>query len=465
MRRRILSEILAFVGLVVIVLAVCSATVWRPSPTAVATLTSTPGSAYVVTRPGVLGVVDPEVTITATATDPSSPVTIAVGRSSDVQSWLASDPYEAVTNLDGWDKLVSQPVRTTCDLPGADTSAGQCTDLVATGANPASSDLWLRTASGTGSATLSVNATDPDLVALVATDGTAPAPSLSLSWPRTVSTPWLIPGLVLGGLLLLVGVFGFVLDLQLRSQEEARRVRAAERAARLATADAVSTAAIPQVAGQTGSSTRVQKRARERAEGFAPQTASTADTQQDLRVPPVPVPTAEQMPPADFEPTSEQIREHIGASRGTAVVPGLAEEVVAAHRAARMAPQSPVFEVSSAEPAPEGAQDSADGLFKPVGNPDDEGGQDQPVAPPVGEPTLSAGSADLTDTTRIPVVPEAATEDDRGSREAGEVPDTAGGETWPGLVRQWQPLHRKAPADEPGDVPSSRPANHHEENA
>lgn len=464
MRRRILSEILALAGLVVIILAVCSATIWRPSSTAVATLTSTPSSAYVVTRPGVLGVADPEVTITATAAEASSPVAIAVARSADVQSWLANDPYEAVTNLDGWDKLVSQPVRTTCDLPGAEASGGECTELVATGANPATSDLWLRTATGTGSATLSVNATDADLVALVATDGTAPAPSLSLSWPRTVSTPWLIPGLVLGGLLLLVGVFGFVLDLQLRNQEEARRARAAERAAHLATADAVSTAAIPQVAGQAGAPTRRQKRARERAGLLEPETPPADDTQDAVRVPPVPVPTAEQMPTAAFEPTSEQMREHVGASMGTAVIPGLAEDVAAAHRAKRMAPEGPAFEVAAGA-EPDRVQTEADGLLGAAGSPADYEDQEELVVPPVIEPMLSAGSADLTDTTRIPVVrdPEPAAEP-AAEPAPGTASETAG-DTWPHPFRKWQALNQEEPAGRPGDLPPSRPATQHEENA
>ncbi|QQM66898.1 hypothetical protein [Actinomyces weissii] len=463
MRRRILSEILALAGLVVVILAVCSATIWRPSSTAVATLTSTPSSAYVVTRPGVLGVADPEVTITATATDASSPVTIAVARSADVQSWLANDPHEAVTNLDGWDKLVSQPVRTTCDLPGQEAGGGECTELVATGANPATSDLWLRTASGTGSVTLSVNAAEADLVALVATDGTSPAPSLSLSWPRTVSTPWLIPGLVLGGLLLLVGVFGFVLDLQLRSQEEARRARAAERAAHLATADAVSTAAIPQVAGQAGTPTRRQQRTHERAGLLEPETTPAEETPDVLRVPPVPVPTAEQVPTASFEPTSEQMREHVGASMGTAVIPGLAEEVVAAHRAKRMVPEGPAFEVAT-ETGSDRVQTETDGPFGAAGSPADYDGQEEQealVVPPVIEPMLSAGSADLTDTTRIPVVrePEPAAEPAPGT--ASETV----GDTWPRPFRKWQAPDQEEPADRPGDLPAGRPANHHEENA
>lgn len=48
MNRRIVSAIAAAAGLVVIALAVCSATVWRPSSTAEATLPATTDQPYVL---------------------------------------------------------------------------------------------------------------------------------------------------------------------------------------------------------------------------------------------------------------------------------------------------------------------------------------------------------------------------------------------------------------------------------
>ena len=251
MNRRILSAIIAVLGL--IALAVCSATVWRPSSTAQAPLPAKPEQNYVVTRPGVLGLVDSDVTITATAGD-ADPVFIAVGHSSDVSAWLANDPYVSVTGLTDWDTLEASDVTTRCGdeaepttspAPGGSaeptvapsTDANGCTVLEASNADPTSSDLWLTTASGTGSTTLDLNTADPDLVVLAATDGSSPAPDLSMSWPRTVSTPRLVPGLIGGGVLLLIGVFLFLIDIQMRRADQQRRARSAERAARLAQAD------------------------------------------------------------------------------------------------------------------------------------------------------------------------------------------------------------------------------------
>ena len=284
MNRRILSAIIAVLGLLAIVLAVCSATVWRPSATAKATLAASPTQNYVVTQPGVLSRVDSKVTVTATA-DSGEDVFLAVGHSADVNAWLANDPYVSVTGMESWEKLSATDVTTRCgDDPAAAPSASGdpnatpgptsapsldengCTILEASNADPATSDLWQNTVTDKGSVTLEVDAKDTDMVVLAATDGSSPAPNISLSWPRKVSTPWLVPGLVLGGLLLLVGVFLLLIDIQMRRADEQRRARSAERAARLAQADGVSTAGIPQIGDPNRPLSRREMREKERAE-------------------------------------------------------------------------------------------------------------------------------------------------------------------------------------------------------
>ena len=284
MNRRILSAIIAVLGLVAIALAVCSATIWRPGTTAEATLASAPTQNYVVTQPGVLNRVDSETTITATAASDDQQVFIAVGHSADVNAWLANDPYVSVTGLDSWTALSATDVTTRCgdeaapassSAPSASAEASPtsapstdengCTVLEASSADPSTSDLWVATATGTGTATLNWDVNDTDLVMLAATDGSSPAPNISLSWPRKVSTPWLIPGLIVGGLLLLVGVFLFLIDIQMRHADRQRRARSAERAARLAQADGVATAGIPQIGDPNRPLSRRETREKERA--------------------------------------------------------------------------------------------------------------------------------------------------------------------------------------------------------
>jgi len=291
--RRIVSVIATVLGLVVIALAVCSATVWRPSATVQATLAQTPDQHYVLTEPGVLGLVDSSVSITATAE--GRPVFLAVAYTVDAKAWLADDPYLSVTGLTDWNTLSAVPVTERCETtdpatadpaqtatPGAEATAGtqapadgatadstgsggSCTTLADSNADPSQADLWLKTASGQGTATLD-NVVEPDTVLLAATDGSGPAPRITLSWPRAVSTPWLVPGIILGGLLLLAGVFGLLIDIQMRRADSQRRERAAERAARRATADSVSTAGLPRVEDPDRPLTRREVREKERAE-------------------------------------------------------------------------------------------------------------------------------------------------------------------------------------------------------
>ena len=301
MIRRIVSVIATILGLVVIALAVCSATIWRPSTTVQATLAQTPDQHYVLTEPGVLGLVDPSVTITATAE--GQPVFLAVAYTVDAKAWLADDPYLSVTGLTDWNTLSATPVTERCETadpasaaptqtasPGADATAatqapteaatggatdgatadssgsgGGCTTLADSNADPSQADLWLKTASGQSTVTLE-NVVEPDTVLLAATDGSGPAPRITLSWPRTVSTPWLIPGIIVGGLLLLAGVFGLLIDIQMRRADSQRRQRASERAARMATADSLTTAGLPRVEDPDRPLTRREVREKERAE-------------------------------------------------------------------------------------------------------------------------------------------------------------------------------------------------------
>ncbi|WP_250739192.1 hypothetical protein, partial [Actinomyces sp. 186855] len=382
MNRRIVSAVAAVLGLVVIVLAVCSATVWRPSATATASLAQEPDQPYALVEPGVLGLVGSDVTVTATAEGQN--VLIAVAYSADARAWLTDDPYVSVTGLSDWTVLSSQSVTERCtadatpsaatapatqatasaapqdsasaqataDATGtaaataiASPTAAGCTPLTASGANPAGSVLWQSTVTGRGSATLDLDATDSDLVVLVATDGSSAAPTLTLSWLRPVATPFFIPGLVLGALLILAGVGGLLFDLQMRRADEERRRRAAERAARLAAADSVQTVTIPRVGDPDRPLTRREKRDKERAEAAGEEWVDprTGAVYLDgVAAPPV--------PPAD---TAGQ---DAGAPRGSAVLPGLDAQATAAHRSARALEGDTAFAVTDED----ASQDTAE---------------------------------------------------------------------------------------------------------
>ena len=101
------------------------------------------------------------------------------------------------------------------------------TDGEATAPSPAGSDLWVTTENASGEMDYSWNApADGDWSLLLAADGTKPAPSsITMTFPNDTSTPWAIPFMVLGGLLIIAG--GALLVLKPKSGNRDRRRRPA----------------------------------------------------------------------------------------------------------------------------------------------------------------------------------------------------------------------------------------------
>ena len=295
MSRRILSVVVTVLGLVLIALAVCSATIWKPSSKVEAKLASGPSQPYVFTAPGVLSGVGSDVTVTASSSD-GKDVHLFVARAADLDAWMSPDadralPYTVVTRIDAdAGSLSSKDETKYCPsasaTPAASAQAGatpssagtQCSERKANAVTASGSDIWLGEKTGGSSVTFNTaedadramlprKDIDEQIVVMAMTDGKAPAPSLTVTWERQVETPWYFyGGLVLGGLFVLVGAFLFFIDLQLRRANVDRRTRSAERAARIANADSVSTEGIPQVDDPDRQLTRRELRLKERAE-------------------------------------------------------------------------------------------------------------------------------------------------------------------------------------------------------
>ena len=295
MSRRILSVVVTVLGLVLVALAVCSATIWKPSSKAEAKLASGPSQPYVFTAPGVLSGVGSDVTVTASSSD-GKDVHLFVARAADLDAWMSPDadralPYTVVTRIDAdAGSLSSKDETKYCPsasaTPAASAQAGatpssagtQCSERKANAVTASGSDIWLGEKTGGSSVTFSTaedadramlprKDIDEQIVVMAMTDGKAPAPRLTVTWERQVETPWYFyGGLVLGGLFVLVGAFLFFIDLQLRRANVDRRTRSAERAARIANADSVSTEGIPQVDDPDRQLTRRELRVKERAE-------------------------------------------------------------------------------------------------------------------------------------------------------------------------------------------------------
>lgn len=120
----------------------------------------------------------------------SSKVFAAYGRTSDVLAWIGDTTYTAVTYDAAGGGLTSSVVK------GKEKSVP----------NPKGSDLWLDDFAKDDSVTLTVNVPD-DVSFIVVSDGTKPAPAdLRLSWPVDNSTPWAVPLIVAGAIVLIIGL-------------------------------------------------------------------------------------------------------------------------------------------------------------------------------------------------------------------------------------------------------------------
>jgi hypothetical protein len=253
---RVLASLLCLLGAASAGLGVASATVWRPSDTLTA---STSATGLLVTDPGVLDLAGDTVTITA---DGTGPVVIALGTTEDVDAWVGASRATHVTGLTSRTELATTggtgtttPSATTAGTgtttasPSPTTPAGTATTSAApTGESqsptatptsspgtttlpaetddPTGSDLWVRQVTGDGKAELTWQRTDGRWSVLVA----APEGGLvdlTMSWPQTVTTPWLRPGVTAGVVLVVLGAAWWVLLLIKARNRSAgtRRVR------------------------------------------------------------------------------------------------------------------------------------------------------------------------------------------------------------------------------------------------
>lgn len=117
---------------------------------------------------------------------------LAAGRPDDVDAWVGKTAHNTVSGVSEDNKTLQLTH----------------TDGEAAAPSPAGSDLWVSTENASGELNYTWNApADGDWSLLLASDGTKPAPSsISMTFPNDTSTPWAVPLMVLGGLLMLAGL-------------------------------------------------------------------------------------------------------------------------------------------------------------------------------------------------------------------------------------------------------------------
>ncbi|MHA7288148.1 hypothetical protein ACX80V_00670 [Arthrobacter sp. MDT3-24] len=208
---------LVLLGLLTLLAGIGQKTIWAPSETFTA---SAPADA----AEAPLTVIDQDLRTAQGGTvkikiEGDGNFMLAAGRPDDVDAWVGPTAHNTITGVSEDNKSLQ--------VEHADGDA--------TAPNPSGSDLWVSTENASGELEYSwTPPADGEWSLLLASDGTKPAPSsVSMTFPNDTSTPWAIPLMVIGGLLILAGIALVVLSARKRDGEGngtgslfARRARA-----------------------------------------------------------------------------------------------------------------------------------------------------------------------------------------------------------------------------------------------
>ncbi|MBT2522854.1 hypothetical protein [Arthrobacter sp. ISL-28] len=180
---------LVLLGLLTLLAGIGQKTVWAPAETVTATAATDAEAAPLTVIDQKLRTLDGgAVTIKVKG---EGSFLLAAGRPDDVTAWVGKTAHNTVNGLSE-DKKSLKVERTDGD---------------AAAPSPAGSDLWVSTEKANGELDYTWSApADGEWSLLLASDGTKPAPSsISMTFPNDTSTPWAIPLMVIGGLLMLAG--------------------------------------------------------------------------------------------------------------------------------------------------------------------------------------------------------------------------------------------------------------------
>jgi hypothetical protein len=183
------AALLVLLGLLTMLAGIGQLTFWAPSETVTASVPSdTKAAPLTVIDQKLIALHDGPVKIKIQG---EGNFTVATGRPDDVNAWVGKTAHTTLTGVSADQKSL--------EVSSADGEA--------TAPSPAGSDLWVSTEDGSGELDYTWNPpADGEWSLLVASDGTKPAPSsMSMTFPNNATTPWAVPLIVLGIIIILVG--------------------------------------------------------------------------------------------------------------------------------------------------------------------------------------------------------------------------------------------------------------------
>lgn len=208
--RGVVTPILGLLAVASIGLGLMNATEWKPSRTITAQ-TQVSGSRYVVTDPGVSGLVDDDVKVNVSVGG-AEKVCIASTSAKDATGWLSGETYTRVTGLQDWSTLST--VKATGDTSASADAAAE----EQTGVDFKDSDMWRAVTCDERNVETEINAKDSSDVLLIDL-GKKQNADVSLTWTRKTLPDFAMPFYFVGGLL----AFGAVLTASVFAMPPHRR--------------------------------------------------------------------------------------------------------------------------------------------------------------------------------------------------------------------------------------------------
>lgn len=188
--RKIFSAIAIILGLAALVVGIGQRTIWAPPETLTASFSQPPAEAPVtLIQSGVGTVAGQPAVITINA---PGEFTASMIRTSDAEAWVGKAAHTEITGVNAGEQvLVATSATGEAQVP-----------------NPVGSDIFEATEKA--DKTMTFHWTSPDAgswTLLLAADGKAAAPTdVSVTWPGDTATPWSMPLILIGALLLVAGL-------------------------------------------------------------------------------------------------------------------------------------------------------------------------------------------------------------------------------------------------------------------
>jgi hypothetical protein len=181
---------LVLLGLLTLLAGIGQKTIWAPSETFTASAPAdAAGAPLTVIDPKLRSLHGDKVKINVKG---DGNFILAAGRPDDVDAWVGKTAHNTVSGVSEDRKSLQV----------------EHTDGEAAAPSPAGSDLWVSSENASGELDYSWSPpADGEWSLLLASDGTKPAPSsISMTFANDTSTPWAIPLMVIGGMLILAGI-------------------------------------------------------------------------------------------------------------------------------------------------------------------------------------------------------------------------------------------------------------------